>query len=68
MRLPSWLKAGDVVELGIDGRGELRQKLLAYEAAEAVYAHPRFECVERDYCLRLQWTGFALFARLLLMS
>ncbi len=40
MHLPSWLKAGDVVELGTDGLGESRQKLLAYQAAEAVYAHP----------------------------
>jgi 2-keto-4-pentenoate hydratase/2-oxohepta-3-ene-1,7-dioic acid hydratase in catechol pathway len=40
MRLRSCLKAGDVVELGIDGLGESRQKLLAYEAAEAVYARP----------------------------
>jgi hypothetical protein len=39
MRLPCWLRAGEVVELGIDGPGESRQKLLAYEAAEAVYAH-----------------------------
>jgi len=29
MRLPSCLKAGDVVELGIDSLGESRQKLLA---------------------------------------
>ena len=40
MRPPSYLKAGDVVELGIDGLGESRQKLVAYEAAEAVHAHP----------------------------
>ena len=38
MRPPSYLKAGDVVELGIDGLGESRQKLVVYEAAEAVYA------------------------------
>lgn len=36
MRPPSYLKAGDVVELGIDGLGESRQKLCSYEAAEAV--------------------------------
>ena len=40
MRPPSYLKAGDVVELGIDSLGESRQKLVAYEAAEAVHAHP----------------------------
>ena len=34
------LKTGDVVELGTDSLGESRQKLLVYEAAEAVYAHP----------------------------
>ena len=34
------LKTGDVVELGTYGLGESRQKLLAYQAAEAVYAHP----------------------------
>jgi len=39
MHLPSWLKAGDVVELGTDGLGESQQKLVAYQAAEAVYAH-----------------------------
>src|SRR2546425_4159166 len=40
MRPPSYLKAGYVVELGIDGLGESRQKLVAYETAEAVHAHP----------------------------
>ena len=45
MRLASYLNASDVVELGIDGLGESRQKLLAYEAAEAVYAHSLIESV-----------------------
>ncbi len=34
------LKTGDVVELGIDSLGESRKKFIAYQAVEAVYAHP----------------------------
>ena len=40
MHPPSYLKAGDVVELGIERLGESRQKLVAYEGGAAVYAHP----------------------------
>jgi len=40
MRLPSRLKAGEVEELGIDSLGESRKKFIAYQAVEAVYAHP----------------------------
>jgi 2-keto-4-pentenoate hydratase/2-oxohepta-3-ene-1,7-dioic acid hydratase in catechol pathway len=31
MKPPVYLKAGDVVELGIDGLGEARQELKAYK-------------------------------------
>jgi 2,4-didehydro-3-deoxy-L-rhamnonate hydrolase len=34
MRPPQYLKAGDVVELGIDGLGESRQKVVAWKSAE----------------------------------
>jgi 2-keto-4-pentenoate hydratase/2-oxohepta-3-ene-1,7-dioic acid hydratase in catechol pathway len=35
MKPPTFLKPGDVVELGIDGLGASRQKLVAYKAAAA---------------------------------
>jgi 2,4-didehydro-3-deoxy-L-rhamnonate hydrolase len=31
MKPPTYLKAGDVVELGIDGLGKSRQQVVAYE-------------------------------------
>jgi 2,4-diketo-3-deoxy-L-fuconate hydrolase len=33
---PQYLKAGDVVELGIDGLGESRQKVVAWQPAELI--------------------------------
>jgi 2-keto-4-pentenoate hydratase/2-oxohepta-3-ene-1,7-dioic acid hydratase in catechol pathway len=35
LKPPTFLKAGDVVQLGIDGLGVARQRLVAYEAAAA---------------------------------
>jgi 2,4-didehydro-3-deoxy-L-rhamnonate hydrolase len=32
MKPPVWLKAGDVVELGIEGLGVQRQKVVAFKA------------------------------------
>src|SRR6202041_1104055 len=42
MRPPQYLKAGDVVELGIDHLGEARQKVVAWRPATAdpVSTHP----------------------------
>jgi len=31
MKPPVWLKAGDVVELGLDGLGSSRQKIVAWK-------------------------------------
>jgi 2,4-didehydro-3-deoxy-L-rhamnonate hydrolase len=35
MNPPVYLKAGDIVELGIDGLGESRQRVTAYHGAHA---------------------------------